>query len=91
MRLTLWFVEPRKFPVNVIILKEDLMKFKSLDELATHIVDTEIYSKWLKVYEGYAKTIKMPPEKLEAIKERYRLKMVEYVKKWLIEAVMQRR
>jgi hypothetical protein len=91
MRLTLWFTEPFKWSVNVVILKEDLMKYKSLDELADYIVSEYLYNKWVKKYEEYAQRIKMPPEKIMGAKERYRLKMTEYVKKWLIEAIMQRR
>jgi hypothetical protein len=91
MRLRLTFVEPFEWTVNVFIPKEEVMRFKTLDDLATYIVDEYIYSKWEPIFDKMAEATKMPIEKRQDAKLRYRYKMAEYVKKWLIEAVMARR
>jgi hypothetical protein len=91
LRLKLTFVEPFEWTVNVFIPKEEVMRFKTLDDLATHIVDEYIYSKWEPIFYKVAEATKMPIEKRQDAKLRYRYKMAEYVKKWIIEATLARR
>jgi hypothetical protein len=91
MRLRLTFVEPFEWKVNVYVDEEDLLRFKTLDDLATHIVDEYLYSKWEPIFDKVAEATKMPIEKRQDAKLRYRYKMAEYVKKWIIEATLARR
>jgi hypothetical protein len=91
MRLRMTFVEPFEWSVNVFIPKEEVIKFKTLDDLAIYIVDEYLYYKWVPIFDKIAEATKMPIEKREDAKIRYRLKMAEYVKKWLIEATLAKR
>lgn len=91
MKLRLTFTEPFKWSVEAFILKEELMKFRSLDELSRYIVETYIYEKWEKYFDKVAEKAEMPLEKREKAKEKYKSKMTEYVKKWIVEGVLVRR